>query len=198
MSHPLATLAAPCTHAMEVKKSRFRAQAVPVQDADAAMSWIAAIDDAAAHHSWAWRIGQQYRFNDGGEPSGSAGKPILAAIDGQQLDSVAVVVSRWFGGIKLGVGGLIRAYGGTAAECLRLGERIPIIATTHLTLACSYADLPLIKARMASMQAEVRQEDFGAHTVTVQLALPDEHLDALTRLVADVTHGQGLVAKEET
>src|SRR3546814_18000784 len=73
----------------------------------------------ATHNCWAWRIGDDYRSNDDGEPAGTAGRPILAAIDGQGMDRVVVVVTRWFGGIKLGAGGLVRAYGGTAAECLR-------------------------------------------------------------------------------
>lgn len=188
------TLAAPCSHQVEIRKSRFLAHAAPVADVDAAQAFlreVAATD--ASHHCWAWRIGQAYRFNDDGEPSGSAGKPILAAIDGQNLDGVVAVVSRWFGGIKLGVGGLIRAYGGTAAECMRQGERIAIISTTELVLECGYADLPLIKARLQPMQAELRGEDFKAHGVCLRLSLPDEHVDALRQLVADVTRGQGLL-----
>ncbi|HET6587372.1 MAG TPA: YigZ family protein, partial [Oleiagrimonas sp.] len=179
-------------HQVDIRKSRFLAQAAPVASADEALDFVRKVGDPGANHDcWAYRIGQDYRFNDDGEPSGSAGKPILAAIDGQNLDGVVAVVTRWFGGIKLGVGGLIRAYGGTAAECLRQGQRIPVIPTTQLTLACGYADLPLIKSRMEPMQAAIHHEDFGAHGVTVQLALPDEHVDALSRLVADVTHGQG-------
>src|SRR5690242_3615728 len=114
MTDPLATLAAPCSHAVEIKKSRFLAQAAPASSAEAAMAFVDSLrDNGGGHHCWAYRIGQAYRFNDDGEPSSSAGKPILAAIDGQGFDRVVVVVTRWFGGVKLGVGGLIRAYGGT-------------------------------------------------------------------------------------
>ncbi len=81
----------------------------------------------ATHNCWAYRIGQDYRFNDDGEPGGTAGRPILQAIEGQGVDRVVVVVTRWYGGIKLGAGGLARAYGGTAAECLRLAERTPLV-----------------------------------------------------------------------
>ena len=76
-------------------------------------------DPTATHNCWAYRIGSEYRFSDDGEPAGTAGRPILAAIDGQGCDQVVVVVTRWYGGIKLGAGGLVRAYGGCAAECLR-------------------------------------------------------------------------------
>ncbi|HET7662855.1 MAG TPA: YigZ family protein [Rhodanobacteraceae bacterium] len=193
------TLAAPCSHQADIRKSRFLAQAAPVSSADEALDFVRKVGDPGANHDcWAYRIGQDYRFNDDGEPSGSAGKPILAAIDGQNLDGVVAVVTRWFGGIKLGVGGLIRAYGGTAAECMRQGERIPVIPTTQLTLVCGYADLPLIKSRLESMQADIRGEDFGAHGVKVQLALPDEHVDALRQLLADATHGQGSLVWKET
>ncbi|EOD8938871.1 IMPACT family protein, partial [Pseudomonas aeruginosa] len=104
----------------EIRKSRFHTIAAPVADEDEAQAFIAAHRDASAgHNCWAWKCGAQYRFSDDGEPGGSAGRPILAAIEGQDMDCVAVLVSRWFGGIKLGTGGLARAYGGGAAKCLQ-------------------------------------------------------------------------------
>lgn len=197
MSETLYTLTTPCSHQAEIKKSRFLAQAAPVSDVESALAFVRAVGDPGANHDcWAYRIGQAYRFNDDGEPSGSAGKPILAAIDGQGLDGVVVVVTRWFGGTKLGVGGLIRAYGGTAAECMRQGSREPIIETTRLILECGYAELELIKSRMQPMQVAIQQEDFGAYGVALRLVLPVEYVDALRHLVADVTHGKGHVAEE--
>ncbi|HHZ07587.1 MAG TPA: YigZ family protein, partial [Rhizobiales bacterium] len=105
-------LTRPATFEQAVKKSRFLATAIPVADEDEAKAAIAAHAHAdASHNCWAWRIGAAYRFSDDGEPGGTAGKPILAAIDGQSVDRVAVVVTRWFGGVLLGSGGLVRAYG---------------------------------------------------------------------------------------
>ena len=98
-------------------------------------------DLTANHNCWAFRIGQTYRFNDDGEPSGTAGKPILQAIDGQSLDHIAVVVTRWFGGTLLGSGGLIRAYGGTAAMCLRAAEKTEVIETVTGSAVCDFSDL---------------------------------------------------------
>src|SRR5690606_15854481 len=115
----------------EIKKSRFLALAAPIVDENEARGFLAQHSDPGANHNcWAWRLGQNYRFNDDGEPSGTAGKPILQAIDGQALDNVVVLVIRWFGGVLLGSGGLIRAYGGTAAACLREADKRPLV---HLT-----------------------------------------------------------------
>lgn len=200
MDKPGFTLAAHCSHQVEIKKSRFLANAAPVSSVDEAMAFVRKASATDTNHNcWAYRVGQDYRFNDSGEPSGSAGKPILAAIDGHDLDGVAAVVTRWFGGIKLGIGGLMRAYGGAAAECMRQGEHIAIIPTTQLILECSYTSLPIIKSRLQPMQADIRHEDFGAHGVCLQLALPDEHINTLRQLLADVTHGQGsLIEKQGT
>src|SRR5690606_19621295 len=94
------TLVSISTARQEIRKSRFVAAAGPVADEAAAKAFIAASSDPTANHNcWAWRLGQSYRFSDDGEPGGTAGKPILQAIDGQGLDGVAVVVTRWFGGV---------------------------------------------------------------------------------------------------
>ena len=122
------TLVAPVEFVQDIKKSRFIGKATPIASEDEAKAFLAIVSDPAANHNcWAWRIGQAYRFSDGGEPSGTAGKPILQAIDGQDLDGVVVVVTRFFGGILLGSGGLVRAYGGTAAQMLRAAEKREII-----------------------------------------------------------------------
>ena len=163
MTARLDTLAAPWRHEEEIKKSRFLAQAAPVGSPDEALAWFTAVGDASAtHNCWAYRIGDAYRFNDDGEPGGTAGRPILQAIDGQGCDRVAVVVTRWYGGIKLGAGGLARAYGGAAAECLRLAPRLPIVATGRLVMRCEFADLAIVTARLREMGATVERETFTA------------------------------------
>ncbi len=184
------TLQGASRHEDHIRKSHFLAQAAPVADVRAAMDFIAGVSDASANHNcWAYRIGQDYRFNDDGEPGGSAGKPILQAIEGQDLDRVAVVVTRWFGGIKLGVGGLIRAYGGTAAECLRRADREPIIELAQVRFALGYAELPLLKARVQDWPLQLDDEQFGAETVSVQASVAQSHLATLERLLADLTRG---------
>src|SRR5690606_6972475 len=125
--------------------SRFLALAGPAGSAGQALDFIASHSIASAtHNCWAYRIGDLYRFNDDGEPGGTAGRPMLQAIEGQQCDRVVVLVIRWFGGIKLGSGGLVRAYGGVAAQCLRLAGKTPLVPRTRLSCRCPFADMALV------------------------------------------------------
>ncbi|MDW2981565.1 YigZ family protein [Rhodanobacter sp. KK11] len=191
MSETLSTLAQPCRHQEEIRKSRFLAQAAPVESAEQALAFVREVGDpTATHNCWAYRLGQDYRFNDDGEPGGTAGRPILQAIEGQAMDRVAVVVTRWFGGIKLGAGGLVRAYGGTAAECLRRAERVPIVAMARLGLRCDFAELALLKARLKDLQAEVEHEAFGADGVELQLRLPDSRVAEACLRISDISRGR--------
>lgn len=175
-----------------VKKSRFLATAVPVTNEDEAKKAIAAASSLQANHNcWAWRIGNAYRFSDDGEPGGTAGKPILAAIDGQTIDNVAVVVSRWFGGVLLGTGGLVRAYGGTAAACLKAAERVPLTALVEGRLHIRFSDLALVKARLSSLK-DVRliEERFTDEGAEITAHFPEAELDGIARLVTDLTGGR--------
>lgn len=184
----LDTLAAPATHAIEVKRSRFLAQAAPVESPAAALGWLAEIADAdATHNCWAYRIGAEYRSSDDGEPAGTAGRPILAAIDGQGFDRVMVVVTRWYGGTNLGAGGLVRAYGGVAAECLRRAGRRPLIAMDTLDLACGFADSAEVHAAIAAFGAEKQEERFDAEGVFFRLSLPADRIGALKARLRDAT-----------
>jgi len=191
VSATLSTLALPVQRLQEIKKSRFLAQAAPVTSIAAAMAFLDAIKDpAATHNCWAYRIGAQYRFSDDGEPGGTAGKPILQAIDGQGYDRVMVVVTRWYGGIKLGAGGLVRAYGGCAAECLREAPRIAIVDKRPVRIWVPFAALAPLQARRAEFEAEVQDEAFDAQGVTLQWCLPATSMPALQRLVNDLSRGR--------
>ncbi|RCS30801.1 YigZ family protein [Rhodanobacter denitrificans] len=191
MSEALSTLAQPCRHLEEIRKSRFLAQAAPVESIERALAFVReAGDPTATHNCWAYRIGQDYRFNDDGEPGGTAGRPILQAIEGQAMDRVVVLVTRWYGGIKLGAGGLVRAYGGTAAECLRRAGRVPIVAMARLALRCDFAELALFKARLAELGAEVEQERYEADGVALQLQLPQDRVAAAQARVRDLSRGR--------
>lgn len=190
------TLTQPSRHQEDIKKSRFLALAAPVESPGQALAFVQdASDPAATHNCWAYRIGQDYRFNDDGEPGGTAGRPILQAIEGQDMDRVAVLVTRWYGGIKLGAGGLVRAYGGTAAECLRRAERVPIIPMATLALSCSFADLALLKARLHELDASIAGETFTSQGADLQLTLPLTRVDEAVSRIADLTRGEAIARR---
>ncbi|MDQ2149344.1 YigZ family protein [Alcaligenaceae bacterium C4P045] len=186
------TLTAPASLEVDIKKSRFVAHAAPVASVDEARAFFDRLHDATAtHNCWAYRIGQSYRFNDDGEPSGTAGKPILQAIDGQGLDGVAVVVIRWFGGVKLGAGGLVRAYGGCAAQCLRDAPRAIVVPQVLIDAHCGFGEWPILTPRLATYGVVTQSEQYGAEGVTLVLSVPIEHEPALRRLWTDITRGKG-------
>jgi uncharacterized YigZ family protein len=194
VSGALATLVGAATHAQDIKKSRFQAQAAPVAAPDDALAWLARVrDTTATHNCWAYRIGQAYRFADDGEPAGTAGKPILAAIDGQQLDRVVVVVTRWYGGIKLGAGGLVRAYGGTAAECLRLAPRETIVARVRLRVRAEHASVAALRNALRSVDASKVAERADADGVELDVDVAATSVDALRERVRNATRGRGRV-----
>jgi putative IMPACT (imprinted ancient) family translation regulator len=191
VSVPLSTLAAPARLAQEVRKSKFVANAANAPSPQAALAFIETVADrSATHNCWAYRISSAYRFSDDGEPGGTAGKPILQAIDGQGIDQVVVVVTRWFGGIKLGAGGLMRAYGGCAAECLRGAARRTLIVSSRVEVMLAFPALPLLRSRLAELGAEKIGETFGGDGAIVQLRLPSDRVETLRALLADLTRGR--------
>jgi uncharacterized YigZ family protein len=180
----------------EVRKSRFLALAAPVDDIDAALAFVARVDERdATHRCWAYRIGPLYRFNDDGEPAGTAGKPILQAIDSQAIDLVVVVVARWFGGIKLGAGGLARAYGGCTAECLRLAAKHPLVTRVGVRVVCDFAAAAALHACLSEHAAIKRGERFREDGVELDVDLPEAEVPALTARVRDLTRGRGRVER---
>ncbi len=196
MSH-LPTLANRVHHESEVKHSRFLAVAAPVESAEASLAFVADVGDpAATHNCWAYRIGDLYRSSDDGEPAGTAGRPILSAIDGQGFDQVVVVVTRWFGGIKLGAGGLVRAYGGCAAECLRTAPRRELVDFIGCTLAFGFADTGAVHAALAAHGADKLDEQFNATGSRLQLRLPADRWEALREQLRDATRDRARLERD--
>ena len=186
------TLDRPEHFEQEIRKSRFLATACPVDSEAEAKAQLAELSVSAANHNcWAWRIGQAYRFSDDGEPSGTAGKPILQAIDGQALDRTLVVVTRWFGGVLLGSGGLIRAYGGTAAACLRTAAKTEYVERAALSVLIGFSDLALVKARLAAFAGLVMDEEtFHDTGARLSFRVPAEKAEEIGRLIVDLTSGR--------
>lgn len=185
------TLLGPCQYREEIRKSRFIALAAPIASAVEAQAFIDSHSDlAASHNCWAWKVGNQYRFNDDGEPSGTAGRPILAAIEGQDCDQVVVLVIRWYGGIQLGTGGLVRAYGGSAARCLQAGERLELVLRETFSCHLQFAELPVFKACLNEFGSLIESEHYDSTGARLQLAVvPNEHA-ALERLLGDISRGR--------
>ncbi|XP_009604730.1 uncharacterized protein LOC107780674 [Nicotiana tabacum] len=149
------------TFEKEIKKSKFIAIAGHIPDERSAQSFLSEVKDPrATHNCWAYKVGEQYRSNDDGEPSGTAGKPIHSAIASSGLDRVMVVVIRYFGGIKLGTGGLVRAYGGVAAECLRNAPTCLIKSKVPMGLEVPFDLLGVLYHQLQSFQAEDIKQDY--------------------------------------
>lgn len=192
------TLAMPCDYQEVIRKSRFLARAAPIAQPEDAQAFIQTVSDSTAtHNCWAWKIGNQYRFSDDGEPGGTAGRPMLTAIEGQGCDQVVVVVTRWFGGIQLGTGGLARAYGGSAAKCLQAGERLALVVRVRCRCHCRFAELALLKARLGDHEALIESETFDAEGAELVLALPSAQRDGLQQLLADISRGRSRLSDAE-
>lgn len=180
-----------CEYREEIRKSRFLALAAPIANADEAQAFIQQHSDlSASHNCWAFKCGQQYRFSDDGEPGGTAGRPILAAIEGQDCDQVVVLVIRWYGGIQLGTGGLARAYGGSAAKCLQGGERVALVQRVQARCHVPFAELARVKARLGEWQMVIEQEAFDAEGAALQLALPVERFAEARQQLIDLGRGR--------
>ncbi|MFS2161963.1 YigZ family protein [Pseudomonas sp. Pseusp122] len=192
------TLLGSCEFREEIRKSRFITLAAPINSPADAQTFIEQNSDLdATHNCWAWKLGAQYRSNDDGEPGGTAGRPILAAIEAQDFDQVVVLVIRWYGGIQLGTGGLARAYGGGANKCLQQAERRPLINRVARELECSFSELALVKLRVAEINGLVQSENFTSNGVELSIAIGPEQVEALQRQLADLSRGR-IILHEST
>lgn len=176
------------------KGSRFVAHLAPVSDETAAKGFlgeVAAEFPDASHHCWAWRLDSPSieRAGDDGEPSGSAGRPILAQLTGRNVIDVAVVVSRWFGGTKLGVGGLVRAYGGAAGEALERAASVPWLRLTDLVVVHGHEDANAVE-RVLSVAGAVTTNVSWASDVTRSVTLPEADVESLWAALANATRGR--------
>ncbi|KAG5534286.1 hypothetical protein RHGRI_022419 [Rhododendron griersonianum] len=163
-NHPGAftTIKERVTFEREIKKSKFIAVAGPISDEGSAHSFLSEVRDTrATHNCWAYKVGDQYRSNDDGEPSGTAGKPIHSAIVSSGVDRVMMVVIRYFGGIKLGTGGLVRAYGGVAAECLKNSTTVLVKSkVVRLGMEVPFDLLGVVYHQLQSFQVEDIKQDY--------------------------------------
>ena len=181
-----------------IKRSRFLGDAAPATSAADAMTFVASIRDRypdAGHHCFAYRLGSSdgdSRVSDDGEPGGTGGQPILNHIDGAELRNVVIVVTRYFGGTKLGKGGLIRAYGGTAGRAIAAGTVVEVEERRSVSIRCSYADQGPVEGILRGARAESIGSEFSSD-VRLIAAIPTESVPAVTTLIVDATAGRAQV-----
>lgn len=178
---------------VKIQRSLFIGHALSVASEDEARRFISAIRDEhsqAAHNCYAYRIGLRDNpltyFNDHGEPAGTAGRPILNAILQARLTNTVMVVTRYFGGKKLGVRGLIDAYHGTAAETLQRAGKIRIVSRLTFKVRAEYSQLPMINRLINQYEVLTGETEYGAR-VALKLHVPEkfreefrEHLSGLS------------------
>lgn len=186
MSADLQVLAAPVTVDNEIKKSRFIGVAMPCESEQQAMQLLrklAAEHSNANHLAFAWRIRQlegfiTERFYDAGEPSGTAGRPILAPMQGENLINAVVAVVRYFGGVKLGTGGLTRAYGNAAKEALSAAKKLPFVEMQQLNLQIDYSQLQMLEYQLKQINGQIIDQQF-TDNVSVLIKLPASAAEAI-------------------
>lgn len=177
-----------------VDGSRFLADAAPVTDRQDVATRVEAIrsrEHKATHHCTAYRIGvegEEARYNDDGEPSGTAGPPILRQIDARTLTNTLVVVTRYFGGTELGTGGLARAYGDAAAAALDRASVVERIVRVPVRLRFDYNDTAPAQQVLRQFDTEVQESEYTAVTtltVGVRRSEVDAFVEAFTNALSD-------------
>jgi len=191
-TQPYLTVKQSTTAELVIERSRFIGHCCEVETEEAAKAFIAGIrlEHARANHNcFAYRIGNTEHpleyFNDHGEPSGTAGKPILGAIQRLNLVNTVVVVTRYFGGKKLGVRGLIEAYGQAATLVLETAGIIQRIPQFEVTLVYEYTHHALILHRLQQVEASIKDTQF-TEKVTLRLSIPEGQREAFRGLISEL------------
>ncbi len=196
MTDSYLTISRPSKIEIKRKGSRFIGEALLVETAEAAVRQLELIrkrEHAATHHCYAWRVGrpgqEQFKYSDDGEPGGSAGRPIYDVVCGRNLTNLLLVVTRYFGGTKLGTGGLVRAYGDAASEALEEAGQVEcfIMGKVRVRLAFSLYD-QMVKL-IHSRGARVTGSDF-ADRVTLAIEIRLSELDSLKRDIVELSSGK--------
>lgn len=201
MGDAFQTVAQSARTEIKVKGSRFIAEVFPVSAEEEAEHEIASIrerEHRATHHCSAYRIGAEgdlFRYNDDGEPSGTAGQPILRQIDGRGLTNTLVVVTRYFGGTKLGTGGLARAYGDAAAEALDAAGTTTRVLRETLHLRFAYDDTAPARRVIERFDAQVIGERYAEDT-ELTVAVRRSEADAFRTAFVNALAGRGSVERE--
>ncbi len=186
------SLSAPAHHELVIKKSRFIACIEPVAGREEAQARVAALKAEhpdAAHVCWALLAGGQSAAHDDGEPSGTAGRPMLEVLRHQHLEGVMASVVRYFGGVKLGAGGLVRAYTDAVAQALLKAEKVPLISKTTLVCTVPYALEGMVRREVDLAKAQLLKVEHSSG-VFLMFSLPQSDAESMVVRLNDLGHGQ--------
>lgn len=184
----------------EIKRSRFIATVGHTPDVESAKAFISAIREEfpdATHNCWAYAAGPpgdtaRVGYSDDGEPHGTAGRPMLQALLYGSVGEIACVVTRYFGGIKLGAGGLVRAYSGITSAALK---QLPVkekIIPAQYEVILDYSRITLFKRLLPKFEAIITQECFGTDA-EFKVLLPEEHARNFITELSEMTEGEVLI-----
>ena len=188
--------AAPVTFVEEIKKSRFITYLAHTDGVEAAKAFVESVraeHPDARHHCVAWVAGppndsQQLGFSDDGEPAGTAGKPMLAQLMGSGVGEMTAVVVRYYGGVLLGTGGLVKAYGGGVSQALAQLTTLRKTPLTEYTLQCEYGQLTGVETLLGQFSGKIIASEYEAF-VRLRVALPQSELAAFSTKLADFSRG---------
>ena len=186
------TLAAPVHSERIIKKSRFIGCVQPMSDRAGAQKVVAALwaqHPGARHVCWALLAGGQSAAVDDGEPSGTAGRPMLDVLRHQDLEGVLATVVRYFGGVKLGAGGLVRAYTDAVAQALLQAEKVPIVRLATLRCVVPYAMEGLLRRELDAAGASLLAVTHG-QAVELCFSLPEDAAAALRARLGEAGQGR--------
>ncbi|MDG3086787.1 YigZ family protein [Vibrio hannami] len=195
---------APAVFEEEIKKSVFityLAHTPSIDDAKAFVEQIKKKHSDARHNCWGFVAGRpedsmKWGFSDDGEPSGTAGKPILAQLSGSGVGEITAVVTRYSGGIKLGTGGLVKAYGGGVQQALKLLQTIEKKITTKLTLTLDYGFMPILQSMLSQYGATQVSSDYS-DKVSLVIELEKLVVEEFTQAVVNKSGAKVIVTEEK-
>ncbi|WP_318456606.1 YigZ family protein [Photobacterium leiognathi] len=185
----------------EIKKSRFITYLAHTPNIEAAKQFVQQIKERhhdARHNCWAFVAGRptnsmKWGFSDDGEPSGTAGKPILAQLTGSGVGEITAVVTRYYGGIRLGTGGLVKAYGGGVQQALTRLETKQKVITSELQLSCEYNKVSLVESLLSEYNGTQLHADYG-NQVTMQIELDSRIVDEFCAKLTNRSGGRIVAA----
>ena len=165
--------------------------AAPVTTPAEALEFLKQVsEESATHNCWAYKLGQAYRFSDDGEVSGTAGKPIFMALESYGFDQICAVVIRYYGGTKLGTGGLARAYGKVVKEGLADAPYSPILHFKELTCSVPYEDQQSVYYLTDQLKASIKKVDYDADLAVFCISVLESDADSFQSQLEQLSKGR--------